>query len=154
MAKAEATAIGSSTRSPRQKHRLYVVELDPRVWDQRATMRKANPKYSPLTGERCVYVGMTSHTADERLAIHKAGGLLSAPVVRLFGRGLLPKLVEAYKLMSQADAEEMERYLAARLRRKGYAVWPVTDGGAFTMKVSARRSHPGRPPRRPRRRRR
>ena len=124
----------TSGRTPRKKHRLYVVDLDPRVWRERATMRKANPKYIPLTGKGFVYVGMTSHTAEERLAIHKEGGPLSAPVVRRFGRDLLPKLYETYRLMSQPDAEEMERYLAARLRRKGYAVWPVKPGGAFTMK--------------------
>ena len=112
---------------------IYVVDLDPRVWRERATIRKANPRYSPLTGAGFVYVGMTSHSPAERFAIHKAGGELSAPVVRRFGRNLLPRLYEAYQRMSQVDAEEMERYLAERLRRKGYAVWPVKPGGAFTM---------------------
>jgi hypothetical protein len=67
------------------------------------------------------------------LAIHKEGGQLSAPVVRKFGRELRPKLYSAYERMSLADAEEMESYLAERLRKKGYAVWPVKPGGAFTM---------------------
>lgn len=114
-------------------------------------MRKANPKYRPSLGKGCVYVGMTSHKAEERLAIHKEGGLLSAPVVRRFGRDLLPELYKAYQLMTQPDAEEMERYLAARLRRKGYAVWPVKEGGAFTMGKPGTGASP-RPPRRRRRR--
>ena len=116
-------------------------------------MRKANPKYMPSLGKGFVYVGMTSHTAEERLAIHKAGGLLSAPVVRRFGRELLPDLYKAYQVMTQPDAEEMERYLAARLRRKGYAVWPVKEGGAFTMGRPAN-GVASRPAMRPRRRRR
>jgi len=96
-------------------------------------MRKANPRYNPLTGNGFLYVGMTSHTPEERFAIHKEGGMLSAPVVRRYGRELRPRLYQAYVRMSQSDAEEMERYLADRLRKKGYAVWPVKPGGAFTM---------------------
>jgi hypothetical protein len=140
----------ATPKRTRKKHRLYVVELDPRVWRERATMRRANPKYSPLTGKGFLYVGMTWHSAEERLAIHKAGGLLSAPVVRRFGGDLRPDLTKAYKLMSFSDAEEMEPYLAHRLRNKGYAVWPVKAGGAFTMKATSG----ARPPRRSRRRRR
>lgn len=119
--------------NPRGTHCLYVVNLDPRVWKERATIRNANPRYLPLTGKGFVYVGMTSRTPEERLAVHKKGGQLSAPVVRRFGRSLEPRLYASYKRMSQRDAEEMERYLAGRLRRKGYAVWPVKPGGAFTM---------------------
>jgi hypothetical protein len=134
---------------PRTKktHRLYVVDLDPKVWRDRATMRRANPKYSPLTGKGCVYVGISAHTPEERFEIHKAGGLHSAPVVRRFGRYLRPRLYQAYQRMTQADAEEMEPYLADRLRKKGYAVWPVTPGGAFTMNGSTRRPTVGQGPR-------
>ena len=128
-----ATATHRRRRSRRKTHVIYVVELDARVWRERATIRKANPKYNPLTGAGFLYVGMTSHTPEERFAIHKAGGMLSAPVVRRFGVGLRPRLYQAYAKMSQEDAEEMEPYLADRLRRKGYAVWPVKPGGAFTM---------------------
>lgn len=140
----DATPSARPKKRTRKRHRVYVVELDPRVWRERATMRKANPRYSPLTGKGFVYVGMTSHTAEERLAIHKAGGMLSAPVVKRYGRELLPELYRAYKLMPQSEAEEMERYLAARLRRKGYAVWPVKEGGAFTMGKPAKGA-PARP---------
>ena len=142
---------GAKPKRTRKKHRLYVVDLDPRVWAERATMRRANPKYNPLTGKGFIYVGMTWHSAEERLAIHKAGGLLSAPVVRRFGRDLRPDLYKAYKLMSFSDAEEMEPYLADRLRKKGYAVWPVKAGGAFTMRAQVNGS-PQRPLRRRRRR--
>jgi hypothetical protein len=149
LAEASAGGQASRTKRPRKTHCLYVVDLDPRVWRDRSTMRRANPKFMPLTGKGFVYVGMTSHTPEERLAIHKAGGQLSAPVVRRYGRGLLPKLYEAYAKMTRADAEEMERYLAGRLRRKGYAVWPVKEGGAFTL--SSRSATVTRPMRRQRR---
>jgi hypothetical protein len=76
---------------------------------------------------------MTIHTPEERLAIHLEGGRNSASVVARFGRCLRPQLYKAYERMSKADAEEMERYLAGRLRKLGYAVWPVKEGGAFTI---------------------
>ncbi|MEO8456317.1 MAG: hypothetical protein ABI559_00765 [Chloroflexota bacterium] len=121
----------------RGTHRIYVVDLDPNVWHKRATMRKANPRYMPITGKGYLYVGATSKTAEERFAIHKAGGLHSAPVVRIFGRYLRPRLYAGYKRMSRKDAEVMEPYVAERLRKKGYAVWPVKEGGLFTMQKGA-----------------
>jgi len=59
--------------------------------------------------------------------------MTSAPVVRIFGRYLRKRLYSGYKRMSRKDAEEMEPYVAERLRKKGYAVWPVKEGGLFTM---------------------
>lgn len=96
-------------------------------------MRKSNPRYNPLTGPGFLYVGMTMYTPEERFETHKAGGKLSSTVVKKYGRRLRPTLYRAYKRMSFADAEEMEVYVAERLRKKGYAVWPVKPGGAFSM---------------------
>ena len=120
--------------SPRTKtYCIHVVDLDPAVWRERPRMRKSNPRYSPLTGPGFLYVGMTMYTPEERFETHKAGRKLSSPVVRKYGRRLRPTLYRAYKRMSLADAEEMEVYVAERLRKKGYAVWPVKPGGAFSM---------------------
>ena len=126
-------------KEKRPTHAIYVVDLDPNVWRKRSTMRKANPRYMPLTGKGYLYVGATSHTPERRFEIHKEGGLHSAPVVRIFGRHLRKRLYQSYKRMSRKDAEEMEPYVAERLRKKGYAVWPVKEGGLFTMSRNGRR---------------
>jgi hypothetical protein len=121
--------------SPKAKHTycLYVVELVPAVWRTQKRMREANPRYNPDTGKGYLYVGMTSATPAERLRTHKKGVLSSAAVVRDYGCALVPSLYETYARMTKEDAEEMEPYLAERLRKKGYAVWPIKPGGAFTM---------------------
>lgn len=121
------------SKSLRSSYCLYVVELAPAVWKTQQKIRKANPQYKPETGKGCLYVGMTSSTPAERFRAHKRGGLSSASVVKDYGCYLRPKLYERYARMSQGDAEEMEPYLAERLRRKGFAVWPIKPGGAFTM---------------------
>ena len=120
--------------SPRKKtYCVYVVDLDPAVWRDRPKMRKSNPRYNLFSGPGFLYVGMTMYTPEERFETHKTGGKLSSPVVRKYGIRLRPTLYRAYKRMSMTDAEEMEVYVAERLRRKGYAVWPVKPGGAFSM---------------------
>jgi hypothetical protein len=138
------------TKRPRPKKNprsycLYVVDLDPRVWRERKKMRDANPRFNPLTGKGFLYVGMTSSTPEKRFKIHMAGGIHAAPVVTRYGRYLRPKLYNMYERMEKlSDAEEMEVYLAGKLRRQGFAVWPVKEGGAFTM------TSPNRSDRRPR----
>lgn len=120
--------------SPRKKtYCVYVVDLDAAVWRDRPKMRKSNPQYNTVSGPGFLYVGMTMYTPKERFETHKAGGKLSSAVVRKYGRRLRPTLYRAYKRMSLADAEEMEAYVAERLRKQGYAVWPVKAGGAFSM---------------------
>lgn len=131
--------VQAKKKRPKRTYGLYAIELDPRVWRLRAKMRQANPRYSPLTGKGCVYVGMSVYTPEKRFLTHLEGGRNSASVVEKFGRHLRPRLYQAYERMSKADAEEMELYLAERLRRRGYAVWPVKEGGAFTMESSGRR---------------
>ena len=121
-------------RKPKRTYRVYAIELEPRVYQQRKKMRDANPKYKPMsTGKGCLYVGMTGSTPVKRFLVHMDGGKHAAKVVTKFGRHLRPDLYREYKRMTKADAEEMERYLAARLRKLRYAVWPVKEGGAFTM---------------------
>lgn len=142
-------------KKPRAKKRsktycVYVIELKSSVWKERAKMKAANRRFNPLTSKKqCVYVGMTVYTPEKRFLVHLDGGRNSANVVRRFGKHLRPDLYESYGRMSLKDAEEMERYLAARLRRKGYAVWPVAEGGALgglkkpATKSEAERPNPG-----------
>lgn len=143
------------SKKPKRTYRVYVIELEPKVYQLRKKMRDANPKYKPMsTGKGCLYVGMTAYSPVKRFLVHMDGGKHAAKVVTKFGRHLRPDLYKEYKRMTKADAEEMERYLAARLRKRGYAVWPVKEGGAFTMngKTAARTKPGGNALRRPRRR--
>jgi len=137
-------------RKPKRTYRVYAIELEPKVWPLRKRMRDANPKYKSMsTGKGCLYVGMTSSTPVKRFLVHMEGGKHAAKVVTKFGRHLRPDLYKEYRRMTKTDAEEMERYLAARLRKLGYAVWPVKEGGAFTM--NGKKPKLGKAPQRPRR---
>lgn len=99
---------------------LYVIELDPAVWE-RSRFRKANPQ-AP-TGATCFYVGSTVRPPTLRMDQHKEGYKANR-YAREFGLRLRPDLFEAYNpVPSRADALELEEYLAERLRRQGHAVW-------------------------------
>jgi len=104
----------------RHHHRVYVIELDPRVWNESARFRRANPQRDP--GKPCVYVGSTGLPIAERFANHLAGHR-SSSIVKRYGRELRPDLWEGLKAMSWKEAERMERVLAKQLRADGYGVW-------------------------------
>jgi len=99
---------------------LYVIELA----DEARTVKKvreANPNANPKM--KCVYVGSTAKTPEERFKVHKAGGKQSSAIVRKHGRRLIPALYRDFPMMPRAQAEEEEARLADRLRAKGYTVW-------------------------------
>lgn len=100
-------------------YHVYVVELDPRVWDS-PRFRRANPGHD-IT-RPCVYVGMTGLDPDVRFDRHKAG-IQSGRYVREYGLRLLPALYERYNPMPYEEASRMEVELAIRLREQGWAVW-------------------------------
>jgi hypothetical protein len=99
---------------------VYVIEL---ADEARAVKRvmKANPNANPKM--KCVYVGSTARTPEQRFEIHKAGGKQSCSLVRLHGIRLVPGLYRDLPLMVRAEAELKEAQLAAELRAKGYTVW-------------------------------
>ena len=99
---------------------VYVIELDPGVLVRRR-FAAANPGHRK--GRACLYVGSSVRTPDHRFDQHKAG-FKSNRYVRDFGVVLRPDLFERYNpIPSRKDAEQLEAYLAARLRSEGYAVW-------------------------------
>jgi len=104
---------------PRHHHHVYVVELSSDVLYE-ARFRKANPDY--VTGQRCVYVGMTGLDPDQRFDKHKAG-IQSNRYVFEYGLRLLPELYAIYNPMPYQAACEMEVELAIALREAGYGVW-------------------------------
>ena len=108
-----------SRRTPRQKHHVYVVELDDRVWNE-PSFRKANPDHA--IGKPCLYVGMTGLDPDLRFDRHKAG-IQANRFVFKYGLRLLPELYAVYNPMPYEAAREMEVELAIGLREAGYGVW-------------------------------
>jgi hypothetical protein len=100
-------------------HNVYVVRLDEAVLEQKA-LREANPDRDP--SKPCVYVGMTGLEPEERFQNHK-NGYKASRIVKRFGRYLMRKQFERLNPMRFDEACDMERKLADRLRRKGFAVW-------------------------------
>ena len=99
---------------------LYVIELAGEARTIKR-VREANPNANPKM--KCVYVGSTARTPEQRFEVHKAGGKQSSSIVRLHGVRLVPGLYRNFPLMPRAQAEEEEARLANELRAKGYTVW-------------------------------
>ena len=99
---------------------LYVIELADKARTIKR-VREANPNANPKM--KCVYVGSTARTPEQRFEVHKAGGKQSSSIVRLHGVRLVPGLYRNFPLMPRAQAEEEEARLANELRAKGYTVW-------------------------------
>jgi hypothetical protein len=99
---------------------VYVIELSDEARTVNRVM-KANPNANSKM--KCVYVGSTARTPEQRFEIHKAGGKQSCSLVRLHGIRLVPGLYQNCSLMVRAEAERKEAQLAAELRAKGYTVW-------------------------------
>ena len=114
---------------PATVYKVYVVELSKRVFTENAKFRAANPQFNGVL--ECLYVGMTSKTAQERLQQHKTGyrnkkgHKLAASIVQKYGSYLRPSLYEHLntKPMTREQALVAEAKLAWELRKKGYAVW-------------------------------
>ena len=107
-------------RSRKPVKYLYVVRLDDAVLDVPA-FRDANPDYRP--GKPCAYVGVTSRDPDERIEQHKQGIKAGRRFVTNYGMHPMRRQFEHLNPVPADEAEEQERALAAKLRRKGYAVW-------------------------------
>ena len=102
----------------RGRYCVYVIELSKDVLYENK-FKKANPDY--VTGQPCVYVGMTGLDPVERLANHQQG-IKSASVVQRYGLRLLPELYAHLNPMPFEAAGQMEVDLAEDLRRAGYTV--------------------------------
>jgi hypothetical protein len=103
-----------------RRYNVYVIELDRAVREKRK-FRSANPKMDFRSD--CVYVGSTIRTPELRFDQHKHGYKGNA-YVKKFGERLRPDLFEKYNpIPTRKEAEELEVYLAGRLRELGYGVW-------------------------------
>jgi predicted GIY-YIG superfamily endonuclease len=101
------------------RYSVYVIALDRAVLKRKRFLRK-NPDYREKKG--CLYVGMTARTPEERFEQHKIG-YKSCSYVRQYGQYLRRRLFEKYNPLTYDNAVKLERELAQRLRKQGYAVW-------------------------------
>lgn len=103
------------------KFTVYVVELDANVL-LLGRFAEVNPRYVYKPSRPPIYVGMTAHTPEKRFEQHRkgyrAGRYTRSNALRL-RMDLAGKLV----FPTRAEAEEMEKFHATRLRARGYAVW-------------------------------
>jgi Protein of unknown function (DUF3553) len=99
---------------------LYVVELNPKVFDWERRFFEANLHWIP--GKHCVYVGVTGLTPEERFRAHLRGEH-AAWFVRKYGRRVLPEFYEHFNPLPYELAQQMEPELARQLRADGLAVW-------------------------------
>ena len=99
---------------------LYVIELDKQVGKIKK-FREQSPNF--ILGNRCFYVGQSAKAPMLRFKQHKEG-YKSNTFTKRFGVKLIPEFYEKYNpIPTRKDAEELEEYLARRLRKKGYGVW-------------------------------
>lgn len=110
------------------KYRVYVIELNRKVFNDNERFRKANPQFNPVL--ECLYVGMTSKTPKERFEQHvtghinKRGHKLASNIVQKYGKFLRPSLYTHIKpVKTKTAALTLEKKLTLELRRQGYAVW-------------------------------
>ena len=102
-----------------RRYSVYVIGLNRAVLAKRRFLAE-NPQYNP--NKPCVYVGMTSKTPEERFQCHKAG-IKACKFVLDYGEYLKPRHYRKLNPMTYDEAVAMERELARRLRKRGYAVW-------------------------------
>jgi hypothetical protein len=96
---------------------VYVVELED------AACRRADCP-ARRAGKPHVYVGETSKSAEERFAVHKAGGVHSGRIVFKHGVRLRPKLARGFgPYTTREDARAGEAALAERLRARNFCVF-------------------------------
>jgi hypothetical protein len=105
--------------SDKPGYRIYVIRLNPEVRKAKR-FREANSLASENAG--CLYVGMTSCSAEERFDQHKRG-YKACSFVRKYGKELAPELFPGTDLLPVEAGKKLEIDHAESLRRQGYAVW-------------------------------
>jgi hypothetical protein len=112
--------IAATANWSRADRNLYVVELDPKVFEKEERFAEANSHWIP--GKLCVYVGMTGITPEERFQKHKSGHK-AAWFVNRYGRRLLPEYYQHFNPLPYELGQAMEPELARQLRADGLGVW-------------------------------
>lgn len=124
---AKKTITSSTKKTTKARHSVYVVELRKSVYTENRKFREANPQYKGVL--ECLYVGMTSKSPKMRLSQHingvksKRGHNIASSIVRRYGMYLRPSLYSHLNPLTKTGATNMEKALADKLKKEGYAVW-------------------------------
>jgi len=101
-------------------YNVYVIELDKEVIASKK-FREKNPKMKKRRA--CYYVGQTCRDPDTRFMQHK-NGYKANRYVKEYGIKLIPRKFNKYNpIEKRKQAEEIEKILAEKLRKKGHGVW-------------------------------
>lgn len=101
-------------------YHVYVIELDKEVLSSKK-FRVRNPHMNPRLA--CYYVGQTIHDPIVRFQQHKRGYKANR-LVKKYGVRLVPRKFKRYNPIEKREqAEQLERWLANKLRKKGHGVW-------------------------------
>ena len=102
------------------KYYIYIIELDKSVGTINK-FRKENSQF--LLGSQCFYVGQSAKSPEVRFKQHK-NGYKANRYAKKYGLKLVPQLYEKYNpIPTRKDAEELEEYVAQKLRKQGFGVW-------------------------------
>ena len=102
------------------KYYIYAIELN-RCVSKSVKFRKQSPNF--ILDNRCLYVGKSVKIPSLRFRQHKQG-YKSNVFARRFGLKLFPEFYEKYNpIPTRKEAEELEEYVAHKLRKEGYGVW-------------------------------
>jgi hypothetical protein len=99
---------------------LYAIELDLKVLRDRDFLA-ANPRYR--AGMLCLYLGMTSLSAEERFRQHTRGIKNVSRIAHDFGQKLRQDMVPVRKPTRRTWVLKHEKTLAWQLRAQGYGIW-------------------------------
>ena len=101
-------------------YNVYVIKLDKQVLSSKK-FREKNPCIK--TRKACYYVGQTCHDPKTRFKQHKKC-YKSNSFVKRYGVKLVPRKFKKYNpIKKRKDAEQIEKWLANKLRKKGHGVW-------------------------------
>lgn len=102
------------------RYYLYVIELE-KIVAKSKKFKKQNPHLG--FGQRCFYVGQSVRAPMLRFKQHKEGYKSNTFAKRL-GMKLVPEFYEKYNpIPTRKDAEELEIYVAEKLKKQGFGVW-------------------------------
>ena len=101
-------------------YNVYVIELDKEVLISKK-FREKNP-YMNIR-KACFYVGQTTHDPLTRFKQHKAGYKANR-FAKKYGIRLVPQIFKKFNpIEKRENAEQIERWLTEKLRKKGHGVW-------------------------------
>jgi hypothetical protein len=101
-------------------YNVYVIELDKEVLISKKFREKNHHMNTKLA---CYYVGQTTHDPKTSIKQHKIGYKANR-FVKKYGFRLVSRKFKKYNpIEKREEAEQIERWLTWKLRRKGHGVW-------------------------------